>query len=141
LKGGGNLGSQYRIQRDHVEESLHYLMINLLVDSLETDGFVVRADHVGGFRAKPPAMGDFTPDIEARRGEEIHLIEVETQSTLDSARTQEQLAKLTSAPDSKAYLAVPFDCLQRAKQLRQELEFDFIILPCYPFVRYVGMPK
>ena len=28
-------------RRDHVEESLHYLMINVLVDSLEKEGFEV----------------------------------------------------------------------------------------------------
>jgi hypothetical protein len=128
------------IQRDHVEESLHYLMIDVLVDSLEKDGFDVRADHVGGLRHKPASIGDYIPDIEARKGTDLRLIEVETQSTIASPETQAQLLALTSA-GARAYLALPFDCLEQAGQLREELETDFIILPCYPFVRYVGIPK
>jgi Holliday junction resolvase len=128
-------------QRDHVEESLHYLMVNVLVDSLEKEGFKVRADHVGGLRERPSAIGDYIPDIEAAKGTEVHLIEVETQNTLDSHRVREQLAKLAAAAYGKAFLAVPFDCLEKARELREELGVDFEILPCYPFVRYIGMPK
>lgn len=128
------------IQRDHVEESLHYLMIDVLVDSLEKDGYTVHADHVGGLRPKPRPLGDYIPDIEAAKGSDIRLIEVETQSTIATPETRTQLLALIAA-DARAYLAVPFDCLEEARQLREELETDFIILPCYPFVRYIGIPK
>jgi Holliday junction resolvase len=128
-------------QRDHLEESLHYLMINVLVDSLERDGFRVSADHVGGLRAKPGSVGGIVPDIEARRGDDVRLIEVETSSSLDLPETREQLAKLASGFDGEIYLAIPFDCIEGAKKLRDELDIEFVILPCYPFVRYVGMPK
>ncbi len=127
-------------ERDHQEESLHYLMINVLVDSLEKEGFTVNADHVGGLRKKPASVGGFTPDIEARRGEDLRLIEVETESTIDLPETQEQLTHL-SAGRGTAYLAIPFDCIEGARRLRQELDAEFVILPCYPFVRYVGLPK
>jgi hypothetical protein len=128
-------------ERDHVEESLHYLMVNVLVDSLEKDGYLVYADHVGGLRKRPRPIGDYVPDIEARKSTEIHLIEVETRSTLGLAETREQLAKLCSAGHAKACLAVPFDCVEQARRMRDDLELEITILPCYPFVRYVGMPK
>jgi Holliday junction resolvase len=128
-------------ERDHVEESLHYLMVNVLIDSLEREGFEVRADHVGGLRDRPSPIGNYVPDIEATMGAEVQLIEVETQNTLGTRRAREQLAKLTSAQRGKAFLAVPFDCLEQATELREDMEVDFEILPCYPFVRYVGMPK
>ncbi len=115
-------------------------MINVLVDSLEKEGFAVNADHVGGLRKKPAPVGGFTPDIEARRGEDLRLIEVETESTIDLPETQEQLGIL-SAGRGTAYLAIPFDCIERARALRDDLDIEFTILPCYPFVRYVGMPK
>jgi hypothetical protein len=127
-------------KRDHQEESLHYLMINVLVDSLEKEGFTVSADHVGGLRNKPASVGGFTPDIEARRGGDLRLIEVETKSTIDLPETHEQLAHMTEGPGT-AYLAIPFDCIEGARRLRDELDIEFVILPCYPFVRYVGMPK
>ena len=129
------------VQRDSIEESLHYLMISVIVDSLENEGFTVAADHIGGPRPRPFAMGDFVPDIEARRGEEVHLIEVETQSTLASPRTHIQLSNLAARSGIRAYVAVPFDCVENARTLRRDLKLTFGILPCYPFVRYVGVSK
>jgi Holliday junction resolvase len=116
-------------------------MINVLVDSLEKEGFQVLADHVGGPRERPSPIGDYVPDIEARKGSEVRLIEVETQSTLESDKAHEQVSRLNSTSSGKPYLAVPFDCLERARELRLELDIDFEILPCYPFVRYIGTPK
>jgi Holliday junction resolvase len=127
-------------KRDHQEESLHYLMINVLVDSLEKEGFRVNADHVGGLRERPASVRGFTPDIEARRGGDLRLIEVETSSTMNLPETHEQLTFMAEGGGT-AYLAIPFDCIEGARRLRDELDLEFVILPCYPFVRYVGMPK
>lgn len=132
---------QPKADRDHIEDSMHFLMINVLVDSFENEGFTVRADHVGGLRLPPAAVGCFIPDIEARRGDELCLIEVETQSTLDTPRTRQQIDELSRQAHAKSYLAVPFDCIERAKQMRERLEAKIGILPCYPFVRYIGIPK
>ena len=131
----------YAPRRDVTEESLHYLIISVIADSLENEGFTVAADHVGGARPRPFAIEDFVPDIEARRGEEVHLIEVETQSTLASPRTHKQLSSFASRHGVKAYVAVPFDCIEAARGLRNELGLPFGILPCYPFVRCVGGPR
>jgi len=128
-------------ERSHLEESLHYLMINVLVDSLESQGFSVRADHVGGLRMTPASVGGFTPDVEARRKNEVRLVEVRTESTLGLPETRALLAGLANGCPGEVCLAVPFDCIERAEQLRLDLDIDFTILPCYPFVGYVGMPK
>ncbi|HVP56769.1 MAG TPA: hypothetical protein VMU02_01630 [bacterium] len=128
-------------ERDHLEESLHYLMINVLVDSLESEGFTVAADHVGGRREQPAPIGDFIPDIQAKRGEEIHLIEVETQSTLASPRFHDQLARLAAQAGVHAYVAVPFDCIEKVRRLREALNLRVGIMPCYPFVGYIGTSK
>jgi hypothetical protein len=128
-------------RRDHLEESLHYLMITVVVDSLEADGFTVAADHVSGLRKRPAPIGDFVPDIEAKRGEEVHLIEVETQSTLASPRSQYQLSRLAAQTGARVYVAVPFDCIERARSLRESLELNIRILPCYPFVGHIGASK
>jgi Holliday junction resolvase len=127
--------------RDQVEASLHFLMISVLVEALEKEGFTVAADHIGGTRPRPAAIGDFTPDIEARKGEVVHLIEVETQGTLETSGALEQLRALVGEVNAKSYVAVPFDCIERARKLRELLEGDLGILPCYPFVRYVGTVK
>jgi len=119
---------------------MHFLMINVLVDSLEKEGFTVAADHVGHLRRRPAPIGDYIPDIEATRGDDLYLIEVETQSTLGAPGAQ-QLAALASQAPAKCYVAVPFDCIERARGIRECLELKVGILPCYPFVRYVGVPK
>lgn len=136
-----NMKQEADDNQDHLDESLHYLMINVLVASLETQGFTVRADHVGGVREPPAAVGDFIPDIEARRRNEVRLIEVRTESTLGLPDTADVLAGLASDPSAGVFLAVPFNCMEEAEHLRQGLDVDFTILPCYPFVGYVGTPK
>jgi hypothetical protein len=128
-------------EHNHLEESLHYLMINVLVDSLESQGFSVCADHVGGARKPPEQFGGFTPDVEAHRNNEVRLIEVRTESTLGLPETRDLLAGLARECPGGVCLAVPFDCMQAAEELRQELDLSFTILPCYPFVGYVGLPK
>jgi hypothetical protein len=130
-----------KVTRDHTEESLHFLMISVLVEALEKEGFTVSADHVGGLRPKPNPIGDFVPDIEARKGQEVHLIEVETQATLESGLARRQLASLVRQVDARPYVAVPFDCIERARSMRDLLGSEIGILPCYPFVRYVGTVK
>lgn len=128
-------------EQNHLEESLHYLMINVLVDSLEGQGFSVCADHVGGLRQPPSAVGGFVPDVEARRKNEVRVIEVRTESTLSLPQTRDLLAGLAGERSGEVCLAVPFDCMDAAEQLRKDLDIDFTILPCYPFVGYVGLPK
>jgi hypothetical protein len=127
--------------RDSIEESMHYLMISLLVEALEQDGFTVSADHLGGLRPRPRAIGEYTPDIEACKGDSVHLIEVETHGSLDTDCARDQLQALVRQVDAKSYLAVPFDCLERARKMRDVLGGWIGILPCYPFVRYVGTVK
>jgi hypothetical protein len=127
--------------RDHLEESMHFLMINVLVDSFEVEGFTVSADHVGGARTRPAPIAEYVPDIDARRGDERYLIEVETQSTLESDRAREQMRILASQTGARRFIAVPCDCVEAARKVRRGFEGEVGILPCYPFVRYVGIPK
>lgn len=127
--------------RDHIEESLHCLIVNVLVDAYERQGYEVKADHVGSLRAVPKSTGSHVPDIVATRGSEVYIIEVETQSTIDDPETQQQLKEFADAAPTRVYLAVPFECLEAARKLRHDLDIDFDILPCYPFVRYVGVPR
>ena len=128
-------------EQSRLEESLHYLMINVLVDSLESQGFSVCADHVGDLRRSPAPVGGFTPDVEARRKNEVRLIEVRTESTLGLPETRDLLAGLAAEYPGDVCLAVPFDCMEAAEELRQDLDLGFTILPCYPFVGYIGLPK
>lgn len=128
-------------QREQVEDWLHFLLINVLVNALEEEGFAVEADHVGGMRQKPESIGGYVPDIVARKGDQIRLIEVETQSTLASSRTASQIEAFCQHASATIIVAVPFDCLTPARRLREELDLDFVIMPCYPLVKYVGVPR
>ncbi len=128
-------------KRNHIEESLHCLMINVLVDSYEKQGYAVFADHVGGLKAMPEQIGRHIPDVVAKKGDEVHIVEVETQGTLESPEAEQEILDFAASAPTKLYLAVPFDCVEMARNLRQNLTAEFEILPCYPFVGYVGVPR
>lgn len=127
-------------ERSSSEEAIHTLIVGLLVEFYEALGFDVKADHLGGFRESPDPIGSSLPDLVARKGDDIRVIEVETRSTIDTENTREQLKGFTSN-DHKLVLAVPYECLEAAIELRNSLGFDFEILPCYPMVRYVGVAR
>lgn len=122
------------------EETIHNMIISLLVEFYEKLGFEVRADHLGGFRECPDRIGSYVPDLLVRKGGDIRVIEVETRSTVDTPKTRNELTQFSSAKH-KLVLAIPHECLEAAIQLRTSLEIDFEILPCYPMVRYVGVAR
>jgi Holliday junction resolvase len=128
-------------ERDQIEELMHFLLANVLVNSLEKDGFEVRADHIGGLRGAPTPVDGLTPDIEAVKGEEVRLIEVETTSTVGSQDTRKQITAFAGKPGVKVFLAVPYDSVDEARRLRDELGVEFSIIPCYPYVNSIGTPE
>ena len=128
-------------ERDQIEELMHFLLTNVLVNSLEKDGFEVRADHVGGLRGAPTPVDGLVPDIEAVKGEETRLIEIETPSTVGSEETRKQLSAFAGKPGAKVYLAVPYDSVDAARKLRDDLGVKFSIIPCYPYVNSIGTPE
>ena len=128
-------------ERDQIEELMHFLLANVLVNSLEKDGFEVRADHIGGLRGAPTPVDGLTPDIEAVKGEEVRLIEVETPSTVGSEDTRRQITAFAGKPGVKVFLAVPYDSVDEARRLRDELDVEFSIIPCYPYVNSIGTPE
>jgi Holliday junction resolvase len=128
-------------ERDQIEELMHFLLANVLVNSLERDGFEVRADHIGGLRGAPTPVEGLTPDIEAVKGDEVRLIEVETPSTVRTEEARQQIATFAARPGAKVYLAVPYDSVDDARMLREELGVEFSIIPCYPYVNSIGTPE
>lgn len=128
-------------ERDQIEELMHFLLANVLVNSLERDGFEVRADHIGGLRGAPTPVDGLTPDIEAVKGEEVRLIEVETPSTVGSEDTRRQITAFAGKPGVKVFLAVPYDSVDDARRLRDDLGVEFGIIPCYPYVNSIGTPE
>lgn len=127
-------------QRNSNEETIHTLMVRLLVEFYERLGFDVKANHLGGFRETPDPIGSQIPDLVVKKGDDIRVIEVETKDTVDTEKTRQQLREFTSK-QHKLVLAVPYECLQSAMELRENLAIDFEILPCYPMVRYVGVAR
>ena len=128
-------------ERDQIEELMHFLLANVLVNSLEKDGFEVRADHIGGLRGAPTPVDGLIPDIEAVKGEEVRLIEVETSSTVGSEDTRRQMKAFAGRPGAKVFLAVPYDSVEQAHKLRDDMEVEFSIIPCYPYVNSIGTPE
>lgn len=127
-------------ERSSNEEAIHTLIVGLLVEFYQKLGFDVRADHLSGFKETPEPIGSCLPDLVVRKGDDIRVIEVETRSTIDTEKTRQQLNGFISN-EHRLVLAVPYECLQAAIELRNTLGLDFEILPCYPMVRYVGAAR
>ncbi|MGQ9604184.1 MAG: hypothetical protein ACUVUU_08220 [bacterium] len=124
-------------ERSSTENAIHNMIIGILVEFYEKLGFNVRADHIGGFRECPDKIGSYTPDLIAEKEDDTRVIEVETRGTIGSSRARQQLLQFVSN-EHKVILAIPYECLNSAMDLRASLGIDFEILPCYPMVRYVG---
>jgi Holliday junction resolvase len=128
-------------KRDQIEELMHFLLANVLVNSLEKDGFEVKADHVSGLRGSPAPIEGLVPDIEAVKGDDVRVIEVETPSTITTEEARNQIKAFAGKPGAKAYLAVPYDSVDDARKLRDDLGAQFSIIPCYPYVNSIGTPE
>ena len=75
------------------------------------------------------------------KGEEVRLIEVETSSTVGSEDTRRQMKAFAGRPGAKVFLAVPYDSVEQAHKLRDDMEVEFSIIPCYPYVNSIGTPE
>lgn len=70
-------------------QAIHDRCVERLSKRLSLDGWMVEA-HVPGW-AKPAYIGEFIPDIRARKNGSTRIIEVETEDTLHSDADQQDV--------------------------------------------------
>jgi len=76
-------------------QNVHDKRVRQEANKRKRQGFNVRAD-IPGF-PKPPTVGGYRPDVDARKGSARKLIEVETPESKNSARDKGQQAAFRQA--------------------------------------------
>jgi len=79
------------VKRGKIGQAKHDRKVQQRLDYYKEKGFWVRADLPD--RAKPPKVGGKIPDIYARKGDELVVEEIETSSTKESDKAQQQKLK------------------------------------------------
>lgn len=79
------------------EQSKHDSVVRKTAQGLEKAGWKVKAD-VKGYR-KPDTIGGYRPDVTATKGGERKIVEVETPTSVDSARDKGQQKAFRQAAD------------------------------------------
>ncbi len=74
--------------RSKGSQSKHDAAVRRMASKLKRDGYKVKAD-VPGF-PQPPTIGSVRPDVDARKGKQRIIGEIETPESVDSARDQKQ---------------------------------------------------
>ena len=78
-------------KRGKIGQAKHDAKVESELQKLIREGFRVRADLPN--RARPPKVGGVIPDIYARKGQKLIIEEIETASTKESDKSQQQKLK------------------------------------------------
>ena len=93
----------------------HAQLIRALAAQYESQGYYVRADHIGHPNGSPASVNGHVPDVAAFSGGTLRIIaEAETCDTISDSNTREQWAAFSRS----AYqfeVIVPKSCLQDAQ--------------------------
>ena len=107
--------------RGKTEQSQHDKMVKIIAKHYYTNGYQVKADHIGWPDGSPAAINSHIPDVVAVFGSNTNspdkkIIEVETCGTYADQHTKEQLKAFTKDHSATVYLFVPPECYIQAKQ-------------------------
>ncbi len=78
-------------KRGKIGQAKHDRKVESELEKLKSEGFRVWADLPN--RAKPPKVGGVIPDIYAKKGKKLVIEEIETASTKESDKVQQQKLK------------------------------------------------
>ncbi len=108
---------KYRYGVDKVQ---HEKMIEGIKNRLESNGFMVQADHIDSPNGTPARIGTAVPDIWAKKGSKEIVVEVETCSSLEDADTRYQFNAFSRKPGIEFWVVVPKKCAGLAQKNAKE---------------------
>ncbi len=106
--------------RDTQTAQIHLRLISALVKKLMSEGYSVSADHIGYPNGKPPKINEYVPDIYAKKGQKILIVEAETCDSLNTVDTKLQWIAFSSQEDASFSVIVPKKCITEAKKLAKQ---------------------
>jgi len=106
-------------------QQAHLNLIRALLRQYESQGYLVKADHIAHLNGRPPEIGGHIPDLAAYNNGTIELIaEAETCDTIVGGDTREQW--MAFAASRYAFeVIVPQSCLVKAQ--RQASAWDVLV--------------
>ena len=88
--------------------SQHNEIVQRVAQALRDRGLYVRADHIQWPNGAPTDYGGVRPDVDAAHlGNIVYVVEAETEETLSTTETEEQLRRLGLFKKGQLVLAVP----------------------------------
>lgn len=93
----------------------HDQLITVLANRLESDGFYVKADHIGHPNGTPAQIIHHIPDIVAAKDNRKIFVEAETESSISSQDTYNQWKEFSGIYGAEFHVIVPQGSLQRRK--------------------------
>lgn len=104
--------------RNQDSELLHKKLIRAMVNKIESEGYhSIKADHIDYKDGSPEKYGGHVPDITAKKNSHTTIvIEAETPDSIDDDQTKEQLQVLSNIPNTKFWIIVPGEIVNKLKQ-------------------------
>ena len=107
--------SQMSTRISERSRTIHAQLIRALAKEYESQGYYVKADHIGHPNGQPPTINGYVPDLAAYSGGTLQIIaEAETCDTITDSHTREQWSAFSKSP-CRFHVIVPESCLQDAK--------------------------
>ena len=103
---------KYRYGLDKIQ---HEKMLEGIKTRLESNGFVVQADHIKSPNGVPARIGTATPDLWAKKGSKEIVVEVETCNSLDDPDTRYQFNAFSRKGGVEFWVVVPKKCAALAQ--------------------------
>jgi hypothetical protein len=94
-------------------QSNHDKMVKYIANSLKSQGYIVKADHIGWENGSPEEIYNYIPDITASKNGQFFIFEVETCPTYKDVHTKEQLSSFSKK--GTTYMMVPHACNRNSK--------------------------
>ncbi len=110
-------------------------MVRTIVGDLQERGFRAIAAHLEGEEFPEPdryfqisTQHWYTPDVQARSGDQLFIYEIETEESLESEETREKIEVLNNAAvkaNGRFFLVVPEELRDSAQRLLREMTLEW----------------
>ncbi|WGV58370.1 hypothetical protein QIH01_23255 [Brevibacillus brevis] len=95
--------------RKSEDQSYHDRILTILVNDLVSQGYTVKADHIGWPNGSPGEINGYIPDVIATNGSSTFIFEVEDCTSYKSSHTKDQLTAFSKS--AATFVVIPNVCL------------------------------
>lgn len=97
--------------RNASSQTNHNNMLSYIVNNLVSNGYSVKADHIGWRNGSPDEINGYRPDIVASKNGASFIFEIETCASYGDDHAKSQLQAFNRVSDATVYIIVPDVCV------------------------------